>query len=186
MTNNEALQSFLDGRVLVVVGDITRQDVDAIVNAANSSLEGGGGVDGAIHRAGGPKILEECRQIRKTKYPRGLPTGEAVITTGGNLPAIYVIHTVGPVYGSEAGREPELLTACYQNSLLLALERQVTSIAFPSVSTGVYRYPKPEAAAISSATIKQFLAEDRQIKEVRLVFFSAADARVFLDHQKFE
>ena len=186
MTNNEALQSFLDGRVLVVVGDITRQDVDAIVNAANSSLEGGGGVDGAIHRAGGPKILEECRQIRKTKYPRGLPTGEAVITTGGNLPAIYVIHTVGPVYGSEAGREPELLTACYQNSLLLALERQVTSIAFPSVSTGVYRYPKPEAAAISSETIKQFLAEDRQIKEVRLVFFSEADARVFLDHQKFE
>ena len=186
MTNNEALQSFLDGRVLVIVGDITRQDVDAIVNAANSSLEGGGGVDGAIHRAGGPKILEECRQIRKTKYPRGLPTGEAVITTGGNLPAIYIIHTVGPVYGSEAGREPELLTACYQNSLLLALERQVTSIAFPSVSTGVYRHPKPEAAAISSETIKQFLAEDRQIKEVRLVFFSEPDARVFLDHQKFE
>jgi len=103
VTNNEALQSFLDGRVLVVVGDITRQDVDAIVNAANSTLLGGGGVDGAIHRAGGSQILAECRKIRETTHPQGLPTGEAVITSGGNLPARYVIHTVGPIYG----RNPE-------------------------------------------------------------------------------
>lgn len=186
VSNNKALQTFLDGRVLVVVGDITVQDVDAIVNAANSSLLGGGGVDGAIHRAGGPKILEECRELRRTVYPNGLPTGFAVTTTGGNLPAIYVIHTVGPIYGDESGREPELLAACYQNSLLLALERQLSSIAFPSISTGVYGYPKPEAAQISSKTIKQFLTTDYQIKEIRLVFFREADARVFLDYQEFE
>lgn len=185
MSNNEALQSFLAGRVLVVVGDITRQDVDAIVNAANSSLLGGGGVDGAIHRAGGPKILEECREIRRTVYPEGLPTGQAVMTTGGNLLAKYVIHTVGPIYGSESGREPELLAACYQNSLLLARQHQVSSIAFPSISTGIYSYPKPEAAKISSETISEFLAADQQIAQVRLVFFQERDARVFLDHQKF-
>ena len=185
MSNNEALQSFLAGRVLVVVGDITRQDVDAIVNAANSSLLGGGGVDGAIHRAGGPKILEECREIRRVVYPKGLPTGQAVMTTGGNLLAKYVIHTVGPIYGSESGREPELLAACYQNSLLLARQHQVSSIAFPSISTGIYSYPKPEAAKISSETISEFLAADQQIAQVRLVFFQERDARVFLDHQKF-
>ena len=102
-----------------MVGDITRQDVTAIVNAANSTLLGGGGVDGAIHRAGGPQILKECQEIRKTIYPDGLPTGQAVITTGGNLPAKYVIHTVGPIYGRQPERESELLAACYQNSLLL-------------------------------------------------------------------
>src|ERR1051326_3958363 len=102
------ISEFLAGRVRVVIGDITKQDVDAIVNAANSSLLGGGGVDGAIHRAGGPAILEECREIRRTRFPQGLPTGEAVITTGGRLPALYVIHTVGPVYGSHAGEEAEL------------------------------------------------------------------------------
>src|SRR5438045_9425035 len=104
---------FLDGRVRVVVGDITKQETDAIVNAANSSLMGGGGVDGAIHRAGGPRILEECLEIRHSEYPEGLPTGRAVITTAGLLPARYVIHTVGPVYGREGGRESELLAACY-------------------------------------------------------------------------
>src|ERR1041384_1062058 len=112
-------ESFLDGRVLVIVGDITRQDVDAIVNAANSTLLGGGGVDGAIHDAGGPQILEECQEIRKTDYPKGLPTGQAVITSGGDLPARFVIHTVGPIYGREADRQAELLAACYQNLLLL-------------------------------------------------------------------
>lgn len=185
MSNSPVLESFLAGRVVVVVGDITHQDVTAIVNAANSTLLGGGGVDGAIHRAGGPRILSECQQIRKTLYPEGLPTGQAVITTGGNLPARYVIHTVGPIYGRQPERESELLAACYQNSLLLAKDHQVSSIAFPSISTGAYGYPKPEAARISSGTIKQFLTADKQVAQVRLVFFQEREARVFLDHQEF-
>jgi O-acetyl-ADP-ribose deacetylase (regulator of RNase III) len=183
--NSPALESFLDGRVLVVVGDITRQDVTAIVNAANSSLFGGGGVDGAIHRAGGLQILDECREIRRTVYPNGLPTGQAVLTTGGNLPANYVIHTVGPIFGQDPERESELLAACYQNSLLLARQHQVSSIAFPSISTGVFGYPKPEAARISSRTVKHFLSVDEQILQVRLVFFQQSDARVFLDNHEF-
>src|SRR5919106_4576825 len=122
--------SFLEGRVVVLTGDITTQNVTAIVNAANSTLLGGGGVDGAIHQAGGPQILQECEEIRKTTHPNGLPTGEAVITTGGNLPARYVIHTVGPIYGRNPGREAELLAACYQNSLLLARKHPISSIAF--------------------------------------------------------
>src|ERR1700693_5166954 len=117
--------SFLDGRVSVVVGDITRQDTEAIVNAANSSLLGGGGVDGAIHRAGGPEILEECREIRRTRFPEGLPTGEAVITTGGKLSALYVIHTVGPIFGEHGGEEAELVANCYHNSVTLAVERDL-------------------------------------------------------------
>jgi O-acetyl-ADP-ribose deacetylase (regulator of RNase III) len=178
-------QSFLDGRVRVVIGDITQQRVTAIVNAANSTLLGGGGVDGAIHRIGGPQILNECEQIRKTIYPQGLPTGEAVITTGGDLPAQYVIHTVGPIYGENRGREAELLAACYQNSLLLASEHRVDSIAFPSISTGAYGYPRHEAAVISSQAIKTFLAADQIIKEVRLVFFQQSDAGAFLKNQRF-
>ena len=179
------MESFLGGRVVIVVGDITRQDVTAIVNAANSTLLGGGGVDGAIHRAGGPEILRECQQIRSTVYPDGLPTGQAVITTGGNLPAKYVIHTVGPIYGREPERESELLAACYQNSLLLAREHGVSSLAFPSISTGVYGYPKPEAAKIASATIRDFLSADQQIEQVRLVFFQERDARVFRENHEF-
>jgi O-acetyl-ADP-ribose deacetylase len=183
--SNAEIESFLDGRVLVVVGDITRQDVTAVVNAANSTLLGGGGVDGAIHRAGGPDILKECQQIRTSVYPHGLPTGQAVITTGGNLPAKYVIHTVGPIYGREPERESELLAACYQNSLLLARQHDVSSIAFPSISTGVYGYPKAEAAKISSATIKHILSADQQIEQVRLVFFQEQDARVFREYHEF-
>jgi O-acetyl-ADP-ribose deacetylase (regulator of RNase III) len=178
-------KSFLDGRVQVVVGDITKQDVEAIVNAANSSLLGGGGVDGAIHRAGGPEILEECREIRRTRFPEGLPTGEAVITTGGKLPALYVIHTVGPIYGEHRGKEAELLANCYHNSLTLAVEKNLASVAFPAISTGVYGYPLAEAAEVSSRTIENFLATDRQLKEVRLVFFQPRDAEVFVAHQKF-
>lgn len=178
-------KSFLDGRVQVVVGDITKQDVEAIVNAANSSLLGGGGVDGAIHRAGGPEILEECREIRRTRFPEGLPTGEAVITTGGKLSALYVIHTVGPIFGEHRGKEAELLANCYHNSLTLAVEKNLTSVAFPAISTGVYGYPLDQAAEISSKTIENFLATDRQLKEVRLVFFQARDAEVFLRNQKF-
>src|SRR5258708_9981654 len=124
-SNQEVLQSFLDGRVKVIVGDITKQEVDAIVNAANWTLLGGGGVDGAIHRAGGPRILEECKEIRRTRFPNGLPTGEAVATTAGNLPALYVIHTVGPIYGQSGKRDAELLANCYQNSLALAVEHNL-------------------------------------------------------------
>ena len=176
---------FLDGHVRVVVGDITKQDVEAIVNAANSSLLGGGGVDGAIHRAGGPEILTECQEIRRTRFPEGLPTGEAVITTGGKLAALYVIHTVGPIYGEHSGTETELLANCYHNCLTLAVEKNLTSIAFPAISTGVYRYPLAQAAEVASKTIENFLATDRQLKEVRLVFFQARDAEVFLENQKF-
>jgi O-acetyl-ADP-ribose deacetylase len=176
---------FLEGRIKVIVGDITKQDVEAVVNAANSSLLGGGGVDGAIHRAGGPEILEECREIRRTRFPQGLPAGEAVITTGGQLPALYVIHTVGPIYGKEHGKEEALLANCYHNALTLAVEKNLTSVAFPAISIGVYGYPLDQAAAVSSRTIENFLRTDRQLKEVRLVFFQARDAEVFLAHQKF-
>ncbi len=178
-------ESFLDGRVLVVTGDITGQDVDAIVNAANSTLLGGGGVDGAIHDAGGSEILKECRRIRETDYPQGLPTGEAVITTGGNLPARFVIHTVGPIYDRKSDLQAAQLAACYQNSLLLARRHHLSSIAFPSISTGAFGYPKIEAAKVASTAIKNFLTADDQIREVRLVFFLQGDARVFLQYQEF-
>jgi O-acetyl-ADP-ribose deacetylase (regulator of RNase III) len=178
-------ESFLGGRVVVVVADITKQAVTAIVNAANSSLMGGGGVDGAIHRVGGPQILAECQKIRKTTYPQGLPAGEAVLTTAGKLPAEYVIHTVGPVYGRNSGRDVELLAACYENSLALALKHSMSSIAFPAISTGVYGYPKHEAAAVSSFAISRFLATDSVIEQVRMVFFQSSDAAAFLENQKF-
>ena len=178
-------QTFLDGLVKVVVGDLTSQRVDVIVNAANSSLLGGGGVDGAIHRAGGPTILAECEKIRKTEYPRGLPTGEAVITSAGNLPSKFVIHTVGPVYGQHDGKEADLLAACYRNSLQLAIKHSLSTIAFPAISTGVYGYPLHEAAAVSSNAIKRFLPEEASIEEVRLVFFRPADADTFVRHQLF-
>ncbi|MDX6612321.1 MAG: O-acetyl-ADP-ribose deacetylase [Blastocatellia bacterium] len=176
---------FLNGRVRVLVGDITKQDVDTIVNAANSTLLGGGGVDGAIHRAGGPAILEECREIRRTRFPDGLPTGEAVTTTAGNLPALYVIHTVGPIYGRHGGKEPDLLGNCYRNSMMQAVEHNLTSIAFPAISTGAFGYPAVEAAAVSSAAIEEFLRADHQLREVRLVFFHERDAQTFVQHQTF-
>ena len=178
-------KEFLDGRVSVIVGDITKQDTDAIVNAANGSLMGGGGVDGAIHRAGGDEILDECKEIRRTRFPNGLPTGEAVITTGGKLSALYVIHTVGPIYGQNEGKDSELLASCYHNSLTLAVEKNLTSIAFPAISTGVFGYPQAEAATIASTTIENFLSTDHQLKEVRLVFFQERDAEVFLQNQVF-
>jgi O-acetyl-ADP-ribose deacetylase (regulator of RNase III) len=177
-------QKFLLGRVCVKVGDITREDVDAIVNAANGTLMGGGGVDGAIHRAGGRAILEACKEIRWVHYPDGLPTGQAVITTGGNLTARYVIHTVGPVYGG--GRDKaDLLAACYVNSMALAVANELRSIAFPAISTGVYGYPQDEAAAVASRAIENVLSADDSLKEVRLVFFTAGDAGVFLRHHAF-
>ncbi len=179
-------QTFLHGRVVILVSDITQQNVDAIVNAANSSLMGGGGVDGAIHRAGGPAILNECREIRRTDYPQGLPTGHAVITTAGNLPARYVIHTVGPVYGQQPGRDAQLLAQCYQNSLTVARKHDLSSIAFPAISTGIFGYPRAEAASIASGIVKSILATDDIFKEVRFVLFNDDDARVFLENQKFE
>ncbi len=178
-------EKFLDGKVIVKVGDITEEKTDSIVNAANSTLLGGGGVDGAIHRKGGSAILEECKKIRRDEYPKGLPTGEAVITTGGNLPAKFIIHTVGPIYGMNHGRDAELLIACYKNSLNLAAENDVKTISFPSISTGAFHYPKHEAAQISSKAIKDFLETEEQIKQVRLVFFSESDAKMFIKHQKF-
>jgi len=184
--SGENEKTFLSGCVKVLIGDITRQEVETIVNAANSSLMGGGGVDGAIHRAGGSQILEQCREIRRILYPDGLPTGEAVMTTAGELPAHYVIHTVGPIYGRHGGREAELLSACYQNSLALAAKHSLRSIAFPAISTGIYDYPRAEAAAVCSRAIKEFLASNETIKEVRLVFFQASDAEVFLNNQEFE
>lgn len=183
--DSNAKQQFLNNRVTVLVGDITKQDTDAIVNAANASLLGGGGVDGAIHRAGGDEILEECKEIRRTRFPNGLPTGEAVITTGGKLPALYVIHTVGPIYGQHDGKERELLANCYHNSLTLAVEKNLTSVAFPAISTGVFGYPRVEAAQVASKTIENFLTTDHQLTEVRLVFFQARDAEVFLENQQF-
>lgn len=186
MTAPETHQpTFVNGRVHVIVGDITRQNVGAIVNAANLSLFGGGGVDGAIHRAGGPTILEQCREIRRTLYPRGLPTGEAVISTAGELPAQYVIHTVGPMYGKHKGRESELLAACYRNSLMLAAKHSLQSIAFPAISTGVYGYPRDEAAAVVSQAVQEFLAAQDLPKEVRMVFFQPGDAGIFIRKQKF-
>jgi O-acetyl-ADP-ribose deacetylase (regulator of RNase III) len=179
-------RSFLQGRVRLLVGDITQQSVNAIVNAANSSLLGGGGVDGAIHKRGGPQILAECREIRRNLYPQGLPTGQAVMTTAGALPADFVIHTVGPVYGRNSGRDAELLAACYENSLSLAQAHALTSIAFPAISTGIFDYPKAEAASVASTTIRGFLETDTVISEVRLVFFLDADAEAFLENQEFE
>lgn len=167
-------------RLLVKVGDITREEVDAIVNAANSGLMGGGGVDGAIHRAGGPEILAACREIRAKRYPEGLPTGEAVITPAGRLPAKHVIHTVGPVYGRHGGAEAQLLASCYERSLTLAAEHSLRTIAFPAISTGIYGYPREEAALVVRRVLDDRLEMLQDIDEVRLVFFSAPDAEVFL------
>ncbi|WP_044512079.1 O-acetyl-ADP-ribose deacetylase [Hymenobacter sp. DG25B] len=165
-----AAQSF--GRILLYLGDITELDTDAIVNAANSSLLGGGGVDGAIHRAGGPAILEACRQVRATQYPDGMPTGEAVITTGGQLPASFVIHTVGPVWQGGHKREPELLASCYRNALQLATEHQLSSIAFPGISTGIYSYPKEEAAELAVREVRKYLAQHEFPQTVVFVAFN--------------
>ena len=181
----EALRSFLTGTVLVKVGDITKENVDAVVNAANGTLLGGGGVDGAIHRAGGPEILKECKEIRRVQYPDGLPTGQAVITTAGRMPAKHVIHTVGPVYGRGGKDKAELLVACYRNSLSLAAENGLKTIAFPAISTGIYGYPLSEAAQVASQTIQQFLGSSASLDQVRLVFFSPADADTFLKNHSF-
>jgi len=166
----------MDSRIEVIRGDITKLKVDAIVNAANSSLMGGGGVDGAIHRAGGPAILEECKKI--VARQGGCRTGEAVITTAGDLPAKYVIHTVGPVWNGGRHKERERLADCYGNSLRLAAEHNCKTIAFPNISTGVYRFPKEEAAAIAVDSIRKFVSQNNSVEKIILVCFDEENYRL--------
>ena len=165
MTNRKINKTDLS----LIQGDITKQSTDAIVNAANSSLMGGGGVDGAIHRAGGPAILEECKRIVASMGR--LPTGQAVITTGGNLPAKHVIHTVGPVWRGGRNKESELLASAYRESLKVAADNKLKSISFPSISTGAYSYPVDQAAQIAVATVVDFLKSDSSLEEVVFVLF---------------
>ena len=162
-------------RIEIVEGDLTRQAVDAIVNAANESLLGGGGVDGAIHRAGGPAILEACRKLG------GCRTGDAKITTGGNLPAKYVIHTVGPIYRDGKRGEPELLASCHRRSLEVAVDNKLKTIAFPAISCGVYGYPIPEAARIAMCTVADFLDSRDEIELVRFVLFGPTTYKAFVE-----
>lgn len=164
-------------KIELIKGDITKIKVDAIVNAANSSLMGGGGVDGAIHRAGGPAILEECKKI--VAKQGGCKTGEAVITTGGDLPAKYVIHTVGPVWNGGKKKEAELLASCYKNSLNLAMENKISSVAFPNISTGIYGYPKKEAAEIAVNTVREFLQQNDFINKVYFVCFDEENYQLY-------
>jgi O-acetyl-ADP-ribose deacetylase (regulator of RNase III) len=165
-------------KISVIEGDITRQDTDAIVNAANSGLMGGGGVDGAIHRAGGPAILEDCRKI--VARQGRLPTGKAVITTGGNLKARYVIHTVGPIWYGGSKNEAELLRSAYHECLKLANENKLASISFPSISTGAYGYPVDEAAKIAVSTVVSFLKQQAtSLKEVVFVLFDSQTYRSY-------
>ncbi|RYY96287.1 MAG: O-acetyl-ADP-ribose deacetylase [Chitinophagaceae bacterium] len=166
-------------RIRIVQGDITKVSVDAIVNAANTSLLGGGGVDGAIHRAGGPQILEECKAI--VLRQGGCATGEAVVTGAGNLPAKWVIHTVGPVWNGGHKGEREKLSACYRNSLRLAEQHGARTVAFPNISTGVYRFPKADAAAIAWNTVALFLAATDAIDEVQFVCFDEENYGLLLE-----
>ena len=159
----------------LVEGDITEQAVDAIVNAANSSLLGGGGVDGAIHRRGGPAILAECRELRATRYPDGLPAGDAVSTSAGDLPARWVIHTVGPVHSAGEDRSA-LLASCYRESLRVADELGARTVAFPAVSTGVYGWPMDDAARIAVEAVR---AAGTAVEEVRFVLFGSATLQAF-------
>jgi len=167
-------------KIQLLLADITTQNVTAIVNAANSSLMGGGGVDGAIHRAAGAELLKECVRIAECRRPDApCPTGDAVITGAGNLPAKYVIHTVGPVwYGGSQG-EPELLASCYRKSMLLARENGVESIAFPNISTGVYGYPKDKAAEIAINTVREMLKDTPEIKRVIFVCFDRENYSIY-------
>jgi O-acetyl-ADP-ribose deacetylase (regulator of RNase III) len=164
-------------RIEIMQGDITRVKADAIVNAANSSLMGGGGVDGAIHRAGGPAILEECKKIIAKQG--SCKTGDAVITTGGNLPAKFIIHTVGPVWNGGKNNEAQKLASCYYNSLKLAVVNDVSTIAFPNISTGIYGYPKKEAAEIAVKTVTDFLQNNSTINKVYFVCFDEENYNLY-------
>ena len=179
-----AKDSFLAGRVVVTTGDITSLAVDAIVNAANAALMGGGGVDGEIHRRGGAAIPAACQELRRTRYPDGLPVGEAVLTTAGNLPARFVVHTVGPIWGAD---EPaaKLLASCYRKAIELVDAEGLKSISFPAISTGAYGYPKDRAAAVASKAIAEALNKAHSVRKVHLVFFTDADRSTFVEHQQF-
>lgn len=174
------MSDFYRGRLVAVTGDITEFDVGAIVNAANTSLMGGGGVDGAIHRRGGPQIMEECKQLRRHSLPDGLPTGRAVITRGGRLPARYVIHTVGPVWQDGNHNEEALLEACYRNSLDLAAGHAASTVAFPAISTGVYGFPRERAARIAFGAIGEYLYRNTVPRTVYCVFFADEDYEIFV------
>jgi len=164
-------------KLSLIQGDITEQATDAIVNAANSSLMGGGGVDGAIHRAGGPAILDECKRIVASMGR--LPTGQAVITTGGNLQAKYVIHTVGPIWHGGRNNEPELLASSYRESLQLAVDSGLKTVSFPSISTGAYRFPLALAAQTALKTVIEFIKSNSSLEEVRFVLFDDATCTVY-------
>jgi len=166
-------------KVSVIIGDITRQEVDAVVNAANRELAGGSGVNGAIHKAGGAEIYRFCEELRATKYPDGLPAGQSAITPGGKLPAKWVIHTVGPKHAQHDGKEAELLASCYRTALELAESHKLESIAFPAISTGVYGYPPEEAAKVASQAVQSWLQGLKSIQEIRFVFFSERELKIF-------
>jgi len=168
-------------KVRLVQGDITGLEADAVVNAANSSLMGGGGVDGAIHRRGGPAIQEECKRIRQKEWPGGLPAGRAVITTGGSLKAKHVIHTVGPVWSGGRSGESAILAECYSNSLRIAVERGLRSVAFPSIGTGAYGYPIREASRVALKAVKSYIESERAPSEVRFVLFSENDFKTYVE-----
>jgi O-acetyl-ADP-ribose deacetylase (regulator of RNase III) len=165
-------------------GDLTDVEADAIVNAANSTLLGGGGVDGAIHRKGGPQILEECKRLRATEWPDGLPTGCATITSGGNLKAKYVIHTVGPIWRGGFHNEAKFLKQAYRSSLKLAVTNRIKTVAFPSISTGAYGYPVEEASGIAISAVKEFLQKEDKLEKVSFVLFSERDFETYLKAAK--
>jgi len=177
----KSVGTFLDGRLIVAVGDITLFEGNAIVNAANSGLLGGGGVDGAIHRAGGPSILAECRALRAGPLKPGLPAGAAVATGAGALRAGRVIHTVGPVWHGGGRGEASVLASCYRRCLEIAAAENLAVIAFPAISTGVYGYPKAEAARVAFDAVREFAVAHPIPREIWLVFFSESDANTFLE-----
>ena len=173
-----------NAKLKLIKGDITDVDADAIVNAANSTLLGGGGVDAAIHRKGGPKILEECKRMRATEWPDGLPTGCAVITSGGNLKARHIIHTVGPIWHGGFHEEAKLLKQAYRSSLKLAVANGLKTVAFPSISTGAYGYPVEEASRTAVDAVKDFLEKEDNLQKVIFVLFSERDFEVYLKAAK--
>jgi O-acetyl-ADP-ribose deacetylase (regulator of RNase III) len=182
MSDFAARLTFANGKTLELHGpaDITKETTEAIVNAANSSLLGGGGVDGAIHRTGGPSILQECKRIVATMKTGALPAGKAVITTGGRLPAKYVIHTVGPVYRGGQQHEAETLASCYRESIRIADDHGMKSLAFPSISTGAFGYPVPEAAEIAVRTIVEALPPCAHVEHIRFVLFDIATCKAYV------